>query len=424
MARSVCADIRTSFAGGGRAARTLCLLMMTGEGMWINKFQVVLTLLTMAVGSLALSLTYFLGDGARLYLWRDMEQLMGNWIIASPAARYDSRMLKSRLSSEFTSGDLEFARDNVRHARLVEPLYQGTVSVDFGAIDRTMVVDGVTATLGREPLFRPRYGRGFSDEGWRTMVWECMLTESAVTSLGIDPGRDATVLVDNHPFRVVGVTPDPPDADPILRSRVIVPYGSAQELWIPFGTVGEILVAWSSPQFMNEVVDDLHRALDTCRGEETYFLSSSQFRILKSRSIIANVMVYGQMQALFCIAIAFVGVMNVMLTSTARRSNEFAIRLSMGAKQATILTIVLLESCFIGLAGALLGIALSAAVAPYAAGVLQVKINGASRLLPYYGLRGVLLPLLVCGLAGLAAGIMPALRVRKLDVLACLRNTC
>jgi ABC-type antimicrobial peptide transport system permease subunit len=53
---------------------------------------------------------------------------------------------------------------------------------------------------------------------------------------------------------------------------------------------------------------------------------------------------------------------------------------------------------------------------------LQQKINGAGELLPYYGVQGFLYPVLVCSLAGLIAGVMPAFNVRKLDVLACLRN--
>jgi ABC-type antimicrobial peptide transport system permease subunit len=133
-------------------------------------------------------------------------------------------------------------------------------------------------------------------------------------------------------------------------------------------------------------------------------------------------MMYGQVQAFFCIAIAFVGVTNVMLTKTARRSNEFAVRLSMGARHYQLPTVVLLESALLGVVGALIGVALSASLAPYAGRLLQSKINGVNELLPYYGPKGVIYPVLVCGLAGLIAGVMPALNVRKLDVLASLRN--
>ena len=59
-------NVTSSIKGGGIPARLICLLIMTGQGMWVNKVQLLLTLLTMPVGSLALSLTYFLGEGARI----------------------------------------------------------------------------------------------------------------------------------------------------------------------------------------------------------------------------------------------------------------------------------------------------------------------------------------------------------------------
>ena len=408
--------------GGGFIARLVCLLIMTGQGIWINKFQLFLTLLTMAVGSFALSLTFFLGDGARIYLWQDMEQLMGSWIIAAPAARYDSEILKTRLNADFTPQDLQFVKEQLKSARMVEPFYQASVPVTYGGVSRVMPIDGVTPELSREPLFAPTKGRGFSEAGQNLLVWECLLTESAVKALGVQIGDNPTIVIDGRQFHVLGVTPDPPGADDLFRPRITVPYTCARALWLPNNSIGEILVAWRSLDSMDEVTSRLRAALEMCRGADTFFLSSSEFKIQKSRSIVANFMMYGQVQAFFCIAIAFVGVMNVMLTNTARRSNEFAVRLSMGARHYELLTMVLLESSLLGIAGALIGVALSAFMAPYAGRMLQSKINGVNELMPYYGPKGVIYPLLVCGLAGLIAGVMPALNVRKLDVLASLRN--
>jgi len=416
------AEPRAAQLDGSLPARLLCLAIMTGQGIAINKFQVCLTLLTMAVGSFALSLTFFLGDGARIYLWQDMEQLMGSWVIASPMAHHDAEILKKRLNSDFTSQDLQYVKEQVKSARMIEPFYQGSASVAYRDFNRVMSVDGVTAELGREPLFTAIKGRGFSEDGQRLIVWECMLTESAVKALGIDIASNPTILIDGRQFHVVGVTPDPPGADDMFRPRITVPYSCARALWLAPGSLGEILAAWKDSESMDEVVGGLRGALESCRGSDSYILSSSQFKIQKSRSIVANFMIYGQVQAFFCIAIAFVGVMNVMLTNIARRSHEFAVRLSMGARQAEILAMVLLESSMLGVAGALIGVATSASLAPLAGRLLQSRINGVNELLPYYSFRGILYPVLVCGLAGLIAGVMPAFKVRRMDVLASLRN--
>jgi len=390
--------------------------------MWCNRFQVSLTLLTMAVGSFALSLTFFLGEGARIRLWQDMEHLMGNWVIASPGVRQDSHLLETRLIPDFTPEDFTFVKDHLKDVRLVEPMFQSTEPVNYSNVSRVMAVDGVGVELSREPLFLPIRGPGFSDAGHQGLVWECLLTKSAAEALNVQIEEEPTIFIDGRPFKVKGVTQDPPGADEYFRARITVPYTSANVLWLSHGSIGEILVAWTSLDKMDEVTRDLRSSLIVCRGPNTFFLSSSQFQIQKSRSIVANFMAYGQAEALFCIGIAFVGVMNVMLTNTARRSREFAIRISMGARHDEILAAVLSESFLLGLLGALIGVALSVLLAPYIGRLLQSKINDVNQLLPYYGLKGFLYPILVCGLAGLIAGVIPAARVRRLDVLASLRN--
>ena len=405
---------------GNALPRLVCLLSLTGQGMWGNRFQVFLTLLTMAVGSFALSLTFFLGEGARIRLGIDMENLMGNWVTA--VARSISHFIETRLRPDFTTEDFEYVETRIKDVRLIEPIYQGSQSLNYQSISRTISIDGVGVGLSHEPLYLPIKGSGFSEEGNRGLVWECMLTRSAAESLGLSIEDEPTVFIDGRPFRVKGVTQDPPGADDYFKARITVPYEIARILWLPPGSIGEILVAWTTPDKMDEVTLSLRSLLDAGRGTETYFLSSSQFKIQKSRSIVANFMTYGQVEALFCIGIAFVGVINVMLTNTARRSREFAIRISMGASHNEILAAVLTESFLLGILGAMIGVALAVFFAPYGCRLMQSNIKEIDRLLPYYGFKGFVYPILVCGLAGLIAGVIPAVKVRRLDILASLRN--
>ena len=175
------------------AARLVCLLSLTGQGMWSNRFQLSLTLMTMAVGSFALSLTFFLGEGARIRLWQDMEHLMGDWVIASPGVRQDSHLLETRLRPDFTPEDFTFVKDHLKDVRLVAPMFQATEPVTFRSINRVMAVDGVTVELSREPLFLPIRGRGFSDAGHQGLVWECLLTKSAAEALAVTIEDEPTV---------------------------------------------------------------------------------------------------------------------------------------------------------------------------------------------------------------------------------------
>jgi putative ABC transport system permease protein len=151
-------------------------------------------------------------------------------------------------------------------------------------------------------------------------------------------------------------------------------------------------------------------------------MSSSQFQIQGGRNIVNNFIVVGATQSLFCIFIASIGVLNVMLTNVSRRTHEFAIRIAMGARQEEILAIVLAEGIFVGLIGAAIGLVVAVLVAPLIGDIMSKSIREMAHLVPIISLKGLLIPLAVCGICSLAAGLIPAFKVRKVDILCALRE--
>jgi ABC-type lipoprotein release transport system permease subunit len=71
--------------------------------------------------------------------------------------------------------------------------------------------------------------------------------------------------------------------------------------------------------------------------------------------------------------------------------------------------------------GAFLGVSLAVFAAPHLTSLLAARMPQAALLAPLYCHEGFLYPFLVCGLSGLAASVLPALRAGRLDVLASLR---
>lgn len=414
-------DNPSAISGDGRLARAYCFLYMLVQGVKSNRFQLVLTVLTMSIGSLALSLTIFLGEGALRRLWYDMESMMGSWVIAYYDAGLDQNLLAKRARPDFTLDDLDYVRRHTTKAKFVASIYMSGQPVQFNSIAREMPLEGISAVLGQEPLYRPVKGIGLSSSAYQGLTWECLLTETAAGELQVDLEEDPVIIIDNQPFKINGIVPDPPRVAKRFQGRIIVSHESARVLWLAPGTVGNIVVGWKGVEDMEAVVRQLRQALDASRGPKTYFLSSSQFSIEKSKNIVANFMAIGAAQAMFCIIVASVGVLNVMLTNVVHRMHEFSIRISMGASKNEILLSVVLESCLIALVGALCGVAVAMASSPYLSHVIGARIPEAVHLKPVFTLQGILYPFIVCGLCGLIAGVMPALRVRRMDVLAALR---
>ena len=132
-------------------------------------------------------------------------------------------------------------------------------------------------------------------------------------------------------------------------------------------------------------------------------------------------MLYGTIQAFFAIFIASIGIISVMLSNVVHRTREFAIRIAMGAHHKELSLLILIESVMMGLLGALVGIFLAILAAPFLIKVLATRIPGTSNLYFLVNWKGLLFPLIVCGFCSLLAGIIPALRVTRMDILTAIR---
>ncbi|HSF14996.1 MAG TPA: ABC transporter permease [Vicinamibacteria bacterium] len=120
--------------------------------------------------------------------------------------------------------------------------------------------------------------------------------------------------------------------------------------------------------------------------------------------------------------IACANVASLQLVRSTRRRRELAVRISMGATRSQLVRQLLLESSLLAVAGGSLGLALGKFLVDAAMRlnpVLDFSIDyGAS-----VGTRVVIYTALVSLLAGLGAGIVPALRAARRDVTVSLRDS-
>lgn len=416
-------NITTLTNNANSLSKLICFLKIIVQGIWINRFQLFLTTFTMSIGSLGLALTIFLGDGALGVLWADLENLLGSWTVIAPDPGPERKILKTRQTHFFTQEDLDHLRAELPNARMVTPaVLDMLVKVRAQNRETSIHMDAITQELGQEKVFKPIQGKGLSQQAYLGLSRECLITDKMVEEFGIDLDADPTLLINGHLFNIVGVTLPPPLHGDRFPLRVTVPYSYARTLWMGPGNVGIIIVAWHDTSQMYEIIEKIKYTLDNSRGPQTYYLSSKQFQIQSGRKIVNTFIVVGTTQSIFCIFIASIGVLNVMLTNVARRTHEFAIRITMGARQRDILMIVLAESICVGLLGALIGLFLAIIGAPLIGDLMASGIEEAAQLKPDISLKGIIQPLLICGLCSLIAGVIPALKVRNVDILAALRK--
>lgn len=105
------------------------------------------------------------------------------------------------------------------------------------------------------------------------------------------------------------------------------------------------------------------------------------------------------------VAVALVGVMVALYNTMGARRREFAVLRALGARRRGLLGLVTAESAVIALLGGLLGLALSAALLAFGAGLLQGRTGVSVSALPGVADLGLLAA--VTG-AGALAGLLPA----------------
>jgi putative ABC transport system permease protein len=117
-------------------------------------------------------------------------------------------------------------------------------------------------------------------------------------------------------------------------------------------------------------------------------------------------------------ALAFVvgifGVANIMFVTVAERTAQIGLKKALGAKKTSILAEFLLESAFLCILGGVVGLALVFVLTKIATAILQFPLF----LSP--GMAG--LAIFICIAAGMAAGIVPAIKAANMSPVEAIRT--
>jgi putative ABC transport system permease protein len=108
------------------------------------------------------------------------------------------------------------------------------------------------------------------------------------------------------------------------------------------------------------------------------------------------------------------GVANIMFVTVKERTAQIGLKKAIGAKKSVILTEFLLESAFLCIIGGVIGLILVFAL---------TKIASAALHFPFFLAPGIIiLAVLICIIAGILAGIIPAMQAAKMDPVVAIRS--
>jgi predicted permease len=322
--------------------------------------------------------------------------------------------------SELSYADLLDLRDGASAFTAIEGILNRNFSV--AATDDAARVIGASITPGLFPMLgvAPALGRHFRDDDGAEPGFEqvVMLSHTLWTRLfAADPsiiGRP--VLINARPVTVIGVMP----------AGFLFP--EQHQLWVPYAadrTVGRAnrsilgVGLLATETTIGQAAADLDRVAatlatahpDTNRGWGVHVLTLREFQVGDGRGLSAML---GAVSLLLLVACA--NVAGLLIARGVSRERELITRAALGASRGRLVRLLLTEAIVVATVGGILGTGL--AMWGLAAVLGSVAELPAYWTEPRIDLRVLASTALVTAVVSLMAGLVPALRLSKVDLSA------
>jgi putative ABC transport system permease protein len=226
------------------------------------------------------------------------------------------------------------------------------------------------------------------------------------------------VRINNIPYRVLGVLASRGSSFGFSRDNLIITsYTNASR---NFSAGFSYVIAVMTPDIynVNEAMGEAESVFRAVRKLNT--AEQSNFALDRSDSIAQKAMnslrfltISATIIGLITLIGAAIGLMNIMLVSVSERTREVGLIKAVGGKRKAISRQFLLEAIIISVLGAICGIILGVL-----AGNLFSLFLDTAFVVPW---NWVLYAIIICTLAGLLAGIYPALKAGRLNPIDALR---
>lgn len=394
------------------------VLALASEALRLHRLRTSLTLLGIGIGVAAVLLLTALGEGAKRYVMDQFASLGTNLVTIVPG-RSETGGLGAGIGGvtrDLTIDDAAAVAQRVSNLRRVAPVSIGTGDFEWGGRTRAVYVAGVTSEYASLRSLKLSAGRFLPTGDWRrdepVVVIGPRIRDEVLR--GENP-IGQSVRIAGARFRVIGLlSPKGRTLGVDMDDVAMIPVASAMRL---FGqtslhrVMAEAVSAADVPaaqQAIRELLRYRHRGEDFTLITQDAMVASFR-RILDALTwALAGI-------AAISLAVAGIGIMNVLLVSVAERVEEIGLLKALGAPPHDVLRLFLVEALLLSSIGAILGTLAGAVI-----------LAAAARALPQLPLRLDMMWSLIAALFALGTGALfgwlPARRAARLDAAEALRS--
>jgi len=263
-------------------------------------------------------------------------------------------------------------------------------------------------------------GRSFrSGEKYKAIVGYDYATHPAFDS-HLDIGEKVTI--NDQVFEVIGIWNKVGNSQD--DRSITIPINTARDLFgIPDridSILAQVKPGLDPARVALDVEDEMRKDRDQKEGEED-FAVQSLLDVMKSFLVIIDIVTFvlGGI-AFISLLVGSIGIMNTMYTAVLERTKEIGIMKAIGARNSDVLSLFLIESGLLGIAGGIIGIILGGGLSSAIAYLAQT-IGGFKYLEAHFPWWLIIGALAVSFFVGMLAGILPARQAARKSPVDALR---
>jgi putative ABC transport system permease protein len=338
------------------------------EAILSNKVRSGLTMLGVIIGVLAVILLVSIGEGAQVYITKELTGMGTNLLIITPGKTSTSGGFHPPSAGTVRKLTYDDSQALKRRAWLLSdavPLVFGTGRIKYQNMGRDTMIIGTTPEFQRIRNLFIETGsyvtQGDVDSKAKIVVLGTKVKEEL---FGQENALGMAVTLSDARYRVVGVmqkrgTSLGMDLDDI----VFIPVTSGQELFDTDGLF-EIIASTPRTEDVDRAIAQIKEVLIKRHAHKEDFTIQTQGAMLQTMNTILSILtaVLGGIAGI-SLLVGGIGIMNIMLVSVRERTREIGIRKAIGARNSDIMAQFMIEAITLSGVGGIIGILLGVGIA-------------------------------------------------------------
>ncbi|OUR83540.1 peptide ABC transporter permease [Cycloclasticus sp. 46_120_T64] len=373
-----------------------------------NRSRSLLTALGIAIGITSVSLLTAIGEGVQQYVLESFSQF-GTRIIAIHPGRKDTHGAGGLLSTvrPLTLQDAAALR-RLPGVEQIVPVVQGAGAVEYFKRQRSGVILGVGADMSEAWGFKVALGSFFSadlDQGRSVAVLGYTMRKELFAEAN---PLGQHIRIGGRRFRVIGAVEKKGQMLGIDMDDVVyIPAQSGLQMFNRESLM-EIDVVFAANTSLKRMEQAITTLLRHRHGRDDVSLTSQNDMLASMKNILSILKMSVAALGGISLLVGAVGILAIMSTTVRERTAEIGLLRAIGASKPLILRLFLVEAVLLAMFGGVLGLLLLLLLQA----LFSVLLPGLPMVFqPFF----IVLALLVSGLIGLLAGVVPAVQAANLD---------